>query len=86
MTRGGVRKGAGRPTSKGEKRTANLCGIRVTPSQLAAYKAAAASESLSFTDWVLFQLNKAAGAAARHDEHVKDLYDKVIAELPKKRV
>lgn len=38
MTRGGVRKGAGRPKSEGEKRTMNLCGVRVKPSRLAAYR------------------------------------------------
>lgn len=43
MTRGGVRKGAGRPTTKGDKLTANLCGIRITPTELANIKRAAAA-------------------------------------------
>ncbi|GAC1455462.1 MAG: hypothetical protein PVSMB1_04940 [Gemmatimonadaceae bacterium] len=41
MTRGGVRKGAGRPKKQGEKITVPL-GVRVTPSELATIKKAAA--------------------------------------------
>jgi len=42
VTRGGVRKGAGRPRVKGEKRTVPL-PVRVTPSELAKIKMAAAT-------------------------------------------
>ena len=52
MTRGGARKGAGRPPLGGEKRTASLAGVHVTPTQLAAYKAEAMRANLSLTAWV----------------------------------
>lgn len=57
MTRGGVRKGAGRPPTKGEKRTAHLGGVHVTPTRLAAYKAAALRSGLTLTTWVTLHLD-----------------------------
>lgn len=57
MTRGGVRKGAGRPKAKREKRTANLCGVRVTPTQLANYKQAAGLSDFTLSEWVTFHLD-----------------------------
>ena len=59
MTRGGKRPGAGRPRAEGEKRTAHLGGVHVTPTQLAAYKAAALRASLSITAWVELHLDAA---------------------------
>lgn len=49
MTRGGVRKGAGRPKSKDEKRTANLCGVRVKPSRKLAYVDIARAHAITVT-------------------------------------
>lgn len=60
MTRGGVRKGAGRPPLVGEKRTAHLGGVHVTPTQLAAYKGAALRAGLTLTTWVELLLDEAA--------------------------
>lgn len=51
MTRGGVRKGAGRPKAKEEKRT-GLLAVRIPPSRLAEAKQAARTIGLSFTDFV----------------------------------
>lgn len=60
MTRGGIRKGAGRPRKAGEKRTASLAGVHVTPTQFAAYKEAALRASLTLTAWVELHLDAAA--------------------------
>lgn len=57
MTRGGVRRGAGRPAMKGEKRTAHLGGVHVTPTQFAAYKAEALRAGLTLTTWVTLHLD-----------------------------
>ena len=60
MTRGGKRPGAGRPRLRGEKRTANLAGVHVTPTQLEAYKTAAGRSDMSLTAWVEQLLDAAA--------------------------
>ena len=57
MTRGGVRKGAGRPPKAGEKRTASLAGVHVTPTQLESYKAAAGLADMTLTQWVTYLLD-----------------------------
>lgn len=57
MTRGGARKGAGRPPLRGEKRTTHLGGVHVTPTQLASYKAAAALADMTLTQWVTYLLD-----------------------------
>jgi hypothetical protein len=59
VTRGGVRKGAGRPPTTGEKRSATLAGVRVTPTQLAAYKDAALQANMTLTTWVTLRLDAA---------------------------
>lgn len=60
MTRGGARKGAGRPEKQGEKRTAHLGGVHVTPTQLEAYKGAALRANLTLTAWVELHLDAVA--------------------------
>jgi len=58
--RGGVRPNAGRPKLKGEKRTTHLGGVHVTPTQLNAYRAAAARADMNLTTWVTLLLDEAA--------------------------
>jgi len=60
MTRGGARKGAGRPKAEGEKRTANLCGVRTTPTRLRLYKVAAGKSDMTLSAWVQIHLDTAA--------------------------
>lgn len=72
MTRGGVRKGAGRPEKEGEKKTTHLGGVHVTPTQLESYRRAARLADMSITDWVVFQLDKAALRVADLTEYVDD--------------
>lgn len=67
MTRGGVRKGAGRPKAGGEKRTAHLGGVHVTPTQLESYKRAAGLSDMTLTQWVTYLLD-AEAAAIREGE------------------
>lgn len=50
--RGGVRKGAGRPKTKSETRTASLAGVRVLPSRLAAWKDAATANGIRLSRYV----------------------------------
>lgn len=52
MTRGGPRKGAGRPPTKGEKRTASLAGVHVKPSRLAAWKDAATANGIRLSRYI----------------------------------
>ena len=58
MTRGGARKGAGRPPTTGEKRTATI-PVRVTPTQLAAYRETALRANMCLAAWVELHLDAA---------------------------
>lgn len=67
--------GAGRPKVKGEKRTAHLGGVHVTPTQLESYKQAAGRVDMRVTDWVVYHLDRAAVATVgQHsaDCHIND--------------
>jgi hypothetical protein len=57
MTRGGKRPGAGRPRTKRETKTTNLCGVRVTPIQLMHYRATAARYDMTLSQWVTYWLD-----------------------------
>lgn len=53
MTRGGKRNPAGgRPRSTAETKTANLCGVRVTPTELANIRQRAAQKNVPFGRFV----------------------------------
>lgn len=73
MTRGGNRNPLGRPKSKGETKTANLCGVRVFPSKLAKWKACAAGGDLNFTDWVEIALDEHVAATEEFVKRIERL-------------
>lgn len=51
--------------------TTHLGGVHVTPTQLESYKRAAWLADMSITDWVVFQLDKAALRVADLADYVK---------------
>jgi hypothetical protein len=64
VTRGGIRRGAGRPKKDPEDRV-KLLGIYVTDEQRARYQDAAGAEGQDLPDWIRKHLEAAADRALR---------------------
>jgi len=59
VTRGGKRKGAGRPEKEeSERQTMNLGCVRVSPMELANYRHAAKMSGMTLTAWVKWYLEQ----------------------------